>query len=503
MTVNTVGSNAELVADARVIGVSPEDYGAINDFGQTDSTAAIMAAFNAAKSMNRPLIWSGNYGATHLDFNQPNGVTIIGGGTLTGLSSDPQESVLTLRNFADFRLYGRLVVSASYKTTYAAGVAIYTDTGGGASQFDISGLTVVGSQVGIRIGRRSEPDALLSEATFFGGNFYGCPTCYELIGTQTVINFMGCNMITGVNGAIDPAAWAQLPRTAVRSFGASYVITGGEALIVDVATGLLFDNRPIASTSFGNRYGNMSLNNCTIESASQICLFWNPEAIPSLMPGTGSARMINCDGFHSQNALPIIQTYDDFTGSITAQANPIFSSVTRTVDNVSVGLAACDIYIDDNSFGKNFKRGLAGVSGGNLHFSYRQITELQNFNGQALPIGETDLKPTTMITTGDLARSFVSYDAGTGEMTTLQGFRTLTVTAQFQTASLTTGDTYVTVNGIKVGIIANNRSMQISRTLHEVAAGAKIKIQVGNTGNSGQAAQAGATGFVQLSASNI
>lgn len=383
---NGIGYRGRTAAEAfQGIGVYPEDYCAVNQLGSLyNSTDGLIRAFSEAKRLGRPMIWPGNYSATHFDMNQPNGVTLVCGGTLTGLSTgepNAQESVLTIRNFCDFKLYGRLVVSAGYKVHYAAAVAIYSDDGSGASQWKIDGLTTVAAQVGTRVGRRSEPDVLLSEGTFVGGESPGCPTAFELIGTQTVITFVGVNMISSTGSAPPElvTAWSQLPRCAVRTFGASYVMNGGEALITTVDTGLLFDNRPIASAQYGNRYGKMDVS-ATIESASPVCRFWNPEGIGSLAAGTGSVTLQSCGGFHSRNSKPIIQCADDFTGKIIATHNTMFFPGVRSVPNIDVGAASCDIVADEHSFGEGFMKGFDSIIGGRLSFGYQKIVDLSMLN---------------------------------------------------------------------------------------------------------------------------
>lgn len=116
---------------------------------------------------------------------------------------------------------------------------------------------------------------------------------------------------------------------------------------------------------------------------------------------------------------------------------------------------------------------------------------------------QRERRPTTGITTGDLARAFISYNSSTGVFTTLQSFRTLRVDAQIQTAGLTTGDTYIIMGSTNVGITSNNRLIQVGRTLNEVPAGTTFKVQVNNVGSSSQTALPGSSGFIQFSAANI
>lgn len=484
---NGIGYRGRTAAEAfQGIGVYPEDYGAINLLGSSfDSTDFIHAAFAAAKELGRPLIWPGNYSATHVDFDQPNGMTFVCGGTLTGLSTgDPngQESVISFRNFNDFRMYGRLVVSARYRIHYAAAVAIYSDNGAGASQWKIDGLTTVAAQLGTRIGRRSEPDALISECTLSGCDSVNCPTAFEVIGTQTVVNLSSVNAVSGAGHPPADAAyeWGNLPRTGIRNFGASVNMKGGQALITDVITGLLFDNRPIASPLVGNRYGKIDATT-TIESASPVCRFWNPEGIGSLVSGSGSVTLHNCDGYHSQNIAPLIQCENDFTGKITATHNTMYFTGVRTVPNVLVGSASCDIVVDEHSFGKGLMKGFDSVIGGRLSFGYQKIVDVYALF-QSIASGDStaplafQIKPNTPGNN----RFAVGYNTITGVFTVPDGgLKSVHVSLSLdQGAPRPNSKIVVNVDGYSQHFAGANgeRFINASWDLGDLAAGSQIQI---------------------------
>ncbi|QGH72499.1 MAG: putative tail protein [Myoviridae sp. ctThM1] len=396
--------------------VSPFDYGAVGNFVTPDD-AAINAAITDAMTSRRKLVWDGDFTtSSQIVIQNANGLSIEASGTLTGRATTGQNAVLVIKNSSDVSITGRLVVSGNYNTNYACGVALYTDNATQCSNMDLFGISFAGCKNTFIFGRATEPDALISEINVYGGYSYGCPSGLIAYGTQTVVCFDHPKIITGTNGG--DAAWATLPRIAIQNFGAELVFTSGEILIVDVATGLLVDNQPIGGSSIGNQYGFVHFQNCTIESASQICQFRNPSGVTSLQPGRGYFNMTACPGFHSQNIAPLIQAADDFTGKIVLRDNPISCSVTRTQPNIAVGAANCDIIVDDNSLGRGFIKGLNGVSGGRVAYSYRGILKASNTANQAFTANtQAIVKFTSVVATGDMGRFYTSYNTSTGVFT--------------------------------------------------------------------------------------
>lgn len=485
-----VGFRGRTVSAKLKDSVSPFDHGAVGNF-TTDDTAAVMAAFAEAKARRVPLKLDGDFGVSHLDFSGMNGMTIECSGTLTGRSTGSYESVLTIRNSADVGISGRLVVNGSYNPGYACGIAMYTDNGSQCSIMDIHGVSVVYALIGWKIGRLSEPDALISEITFFGGHLDGVPTCYELVGTQTVISFVGVNMISGA-GAPPPesaAAWAAQPRTVVMSIGAGFTIDSGETLIVEVETGLMFDLRPIASPqpSIGNRYGNAVIKPTTVECASQLAKMHNPAGITGLLPGIGYFLLSDCQGYHGRDLFAFIEAADDFPGRIVLGPTGIFSNTNRTNATVSVGASLCDIWISPNSFSKGFINNDSGVLGGKLHHDYRTVLNASNTGGETL-VANTQKKLiwTSVSAAGDLGRDSSRYSTTTGVFTVgPEGLLDAELFVKVRLSSLSaSADFAVFVNGSFFtgtpryagdGVTGIHQS---SIQLGDIAAGAAIDIRI-------------------------
>lgn len=422
----TVEQRLDEIAETQAI--SPFDYGAVGD-GIADDTAAMNAAYAAVKAQGVKIfdLSGGNFRVSHIELDAPNGLLIRGGGSITGMSTGSYESVLTIRDGADCVIDGRLVVSASYNSGYTSAVALYSTDAGGFSKALTSGLSYHGAKTGLRVGIDANPDALLSETTVFGGYFYGCPTCVELVGNQLVYNLVGMHLITGVEGApTDRAAeWASLPRTAVRSFGANWTLIGGSSHIVEVTTGILFDMRPIASQNvdIGNRYGTGTVIGTNIECASELARLWNPAGLSGLKKA-GGFQMTAVNGYHSQDTAPLIVAYDDFPGYIDVRGNPGFNTPSpRTNVTINAGMSNCDIFADESSFGVNFKSGFSGVSGGILHFGEQKIAELRNLASQAISAGASNTLKFTEKPEGVVGntRFGVLYDTATGVFNVPEG----------------------------------------------------------------------------------
>ena len=149
------------------------------------------------------------------------------------------------------------------------------------------------------------------------------------------------------------------------------------------------------------------------------------------------------------NAVPIISTAADFTGSIVLGPNRFYQpSVARTPQTISCAGNA-DIYCDDAAFGLNFPSALTGITGGIVHFGYRHILQAFNLLGQSLAAGTTTpLKFQALDNSGDKAHFAAGYSTSTGVFTVpAGGFRDVTVTASFVLGTLSSGQLLIIVNG--------------------------------------------------------
>ena len=433
--------------------VSVKDFGAVGD-GVTDDTTAIQTAITYAKTIGASLTIEGNYKVSKIVFDTCNGLSVYCAGAIIGLASGSYEAVLVVKNSADVTFHGRLSVSASYNTGYTSAVAVYTDNATQASLLQFNNVSCIGAKLGWKFGRSTEPDPLISEITVTGGYLYGCPSAIEVIGTQSVVSFVGCQIITGTNGG--SGAWLSLPRIAVKSIGSLVTITSGECLITDVTSGALLQIEPITSATYGNQYGNIILTNVVVESASQYVLITNPSAIGTLVSGKGFVQFTNCFGYHSGNAFAMVNAAADYSGKIIFRGCNFYAGVARSQPNIYALGNLCDIWVDDYSFGVNFVQGLNGITGGIPHFSHRQILSYSNCNGQSLPLATpTILIWTSATNTQDTSHFTTNYNAATGVFTVpAGGLKSVVVSVALRTSQPTQVlDISVFINGAFSAVI--------------------------------------------------
>ena len=390
-------------------------FGAVESF-VIDSTQAIQNAIEYVKATQlKSLLISGKYAVSQIIFDSCNSLDVICDGGLIGKPSGNYDAVLVIKNSAGINFTGSLAVSASYNIGYASAIALYTDNNTQASTMMFNNVSCVGAKLGWKFGRETEQNALISEISVFGGYLYGCPSCVEAVGTQTVINFIGTNLITGTNGG--DSNWQSLPRICIKTKGAYVGVTSGEALIVDINNGLLTSIEPILSPEFGNQYGAVVYNGVLIESASQYCKAHNPDNIPNVPVAIGRIQFINCSGYHSGNSFHLVETASDFTGKVIIKNNNFHAPVYRTQPNV-VAYGRADIYMDDYGFGVNFAKGLSSAQGGILHFTNRVIWRASNSNNQALIAGQdTTVVFKNYTATDDTNRYYANYSFSTGIFT--------------------------------------------------------------------------------------
>lgn len=471
--------------------VTPEDYGAVGD-GSTDDTTKVQAAINYAITTSKHLRLPGQYKVSKVVFDGCNGLLVECSGNLFGATSGTYEAVLVIKNSSDVTFTGRLGVSAMWNSDYTSAIAIYTDNGTQANNLHLDGLSPIGARLGWKIGRTSEPDALVSEITIKGGFLYGCPSAVEAIGSQTVVSFVGSQLITGTNGG--SGAWLTLPRVGVKSVGAYINVVGGEVLMTDVTTGNLFQVEPSASVAFGNMYGNVIVDGVVMESASPYCAIANPNSIGSLVAGKGFFSLKGCGGFHSQNAFSMINIAADYTGKVVVLRNNFYAGVARTFGNIFCSGTSAEIWMDDVSFGKNFVQGLSSITSGIAHFDYRQIFYASNADGQTFTINTpTAIKWTTVATSQDYNRFTSNYSVSTGVFTVpAGGLKSVTISWILRTNQPTQPlDTAVYINGsffapttTMMGGASNSGFARGTVFLGDLAAGTAISVHATQLGAS-------------------
>lgn len=454
---------------AQKAGVSVQQFGAKAD-GTTDATAAITAALAWAASSGAALSISGTYAVTKIVI--PNGVRHLRcDGILLGQSSGSYSAVLEIKNVTDFAVTGSLLVSGVYNTGYACGIKVWADVAGGCSLLVFQNVCVAGAQVGWQWGDSAQVDRLVSEIAIFGGYTYGCPIACASYGTQTFYNYFGYQLQSSTGSG--SGAWTSLSRRCVIAVAANATVTGGEMLMTDTTGGAAIELDPITSLAYPNRYGTVRCDGVTIECASPFAV---TGAAGVSSPVGGLLSFNACTGIHTQNLQPLIQWDSSFTGDIVCQGNNFYSTVARSVSNMS-GTGAANIWCDDKSFGANFMSALAGISGGIPHFSRRVILRAQNLSGASFSSNvATDMKFVSLDNAGDMARFSTAYSTGTGIFTVpAGGLKDVEVCAEIYHANFANIDIYIYVNGTALAAVSGVRGANVKASLGALAAGTQVK----------------------------
>lgn len=479
-------------------------FGAVNN-SAVNSTSQCQAATSYAIATGISLDVTGNFGITTLALDGASGLRIVGRGSVVAAAAVATTSLVTAKNVLNIAIEGAWFINGNYNTNYTQGMWIHTDAVGQAAAYlDFTNLSIVNCKLAYKIGNELRPDDLVSEINIRGGMTSGCPSVVYAVGAQTVVNFTGCTLASLIGDG--NAGWAALPQKTVVARGATVTINGGELLHVLLSTGgsgtdfnTLCEVQTIDSPISGHIYGNINVCGALVESAARLASTSNPTGLSS--PLVGLVKMTGCHGVHTQNAFPFVESDATFVGRLEFKANNFFCTTPRTQPNIQCG-ALCHVFVDAESFGENFLGMLSGVVGGILHFSHRMVLNVSNLSGQSIANGSnTDLKFTSVVNTGDMARFSSNYSAATGVFTVpAGGLKNIQITAQLLKAGLT-GEWYVQVNNSSQGVRTLGSYNHNSYSIDSLNANDTIKVVTLNTGGVLTAGSAN-TDWFQIFASN-
>lgn len=478
----------EVIVDWRMLGVKADNL--------ADDTAAAQAAINFCllDPQTRTLCMTGTARVSKIGFYDASNVRVIFDNCfLVANSTDPQTCLLEIK-VPNFVSEGRLPVIVGYRTNYECAVWYWHET---ACQFSVlRNLIPNGAKIGFRIGNIAYPAALISETTVENPQTYGCPVCMEVIGRETYIQVSNPQLSADAFGG--DASWEALEKIVLRNIGASVNVAGGEAIVTSSPNGVVHEMQPVATES-GTRveWGSTIFNGVFCESAAPLSRTANPGGLVINNGASNRRGMIQfnqCLGYHSQDLdafISVDSTYDDYV----VVNSPGFwkPGATRTFPNVYCAPGSTAEVTVNGDFGPGFQQGHAGVSGGRLNFSRRQLLRAVGLNGRAFTAasGPETCLYTSLDSTNDKARWQTAYNAATGEFTIPDGGLTdVDVFVSFRLAGTSTGNLVIQENGTEVArapVVAGVASL--FRNFGDMSAGTKIKVSVDvDTNDSGNAA---------------
>lgn len=459
--------------------IRPEWFGAVGD-SVTDDTTAVQKAHDVARQLGQTVEWSKNYAVQQLLLDGASGIRLSGRGSIVGIATTAKGSLLNIKNVLNVAVDGALFVNCNYNTNYECAVRMYTDAvGQQAAYIDITNLTPVNAKQAYIFGSESRPDDLVSEINIRGGHTFGCPSVVLAIGAQTVVNFTGSTLASLVGNG--NAAWQALPQKTVVARGATVTINGGELLHTQLSTGgstaqfnTTCEIQPVASVGSGNIWGNINVSGALVETACRLATSFNIGGLAA--PTAGLIKFTGCHGVHTQDTAAFVETESTFNGRVQFKANNFFCTTPRTQQNMIIGGATCEVYCDKESFGKNFKPYLGGITGGLINFEHQLVFRGNGLNQSIVLSTNTTLNFLNFPAAGDLQRWVGTYSAGT-IVVPPGGWKGVSIEAQFIKSGMT-GEWYVQIDGVSLGVRKLQDYNNNSLVLESLNAGQTIKLVV-------------------------
>lgn len=336
--------------------ITPRWFGARAN-GTNDKTFVEAAATYAAANGLR-LEFDGLFSVTNVKLVGLSGIHWSGNGGLAGIASSATDAVLELVGCVDVNITGRVAVSGNYSTNYSSGVHIYTQSGNTSTSYiNWYNPIITGVQLAWRFGIASRPDDLVSEINIFGGYTFGTPSVIQVIGAQSVVNFIGSNLQCAFGAG--SGGWLSLPTVGAEVFGGCLNITAGELLCTASTTDSMTRVQALSTSGSGVLYGKLSVTNTVIECANYLATSLNTvgAATGGLISFTG------CLAVTTQNSNPFVATESAYGGVISMQNNYMFCTTARSVDNINVQSANTTVFVDQVTFATNFRKGYVGIGG--------------------------------------------------------------------------------------------------------------------------------------------
>lgn len=466
------------------------------NYKPTDSlavrTASLQAAFADANTTKLGIVLMGGFIVSPMSLVGHTDYTVYGTGTITIVGGSG--AGFEIKNCTGLKTSGSIIIAGN--AGLVCGVKVW-GSGGTFPDFTTCSLlnlefSVVNCDLAWQFGDFYAPDNLLSEIVIRSGYIYNCRQVFFAIGSQTVIEFNGYQLIA-VNGSVG----ASLPAIGY-CVGATVHINGGEVQIPGVPTGRCIVLRPLDSPNYDNKFGSCFINGAAVESAPMWLIADNPSAVSSIVVGSGKFVMDNCSGFANFSGENV-QCAADFTGSVVITNSCEFHRTSPKLSPTVGSAGAARIEVSPTAFDQNFPQGLGAIRGGIAIFSDREIVRSTNMSGQSFPVGTTDINPVSPVTNGDYARFASGFVNGVFTVP-LGGLRGVTVTCAIDTLAPHPGDGLVFyVNGVsRLVFEIKDRYSYRSVALGDLAAGDVVT--VGITTASGFSVGSNNNDFIAISA---
>lgn len=382
-------------------------------------TSALQRAFSDANDTKKCVFFSGFYEIDSLSISDHSDYSVEGfGGIVAKGDGEAGKFCLEMKNCLNVNFNGNISVNG--KAGFDGVVKVWSDKPSGTSRMQLR-INVIGGAIGWQFGDLSRPDTLVSEIRVLSSQTYNVREVVRIIGSQTVIEFNGCQMV-----ATDGDIGNNVVGVATL-FGGALRINGGEVMMPSSPNGLMFNSYPIDSQSFTKAYGIVTITGAPIECAGIWFIAYNRYNVQNVnynpdtktYDRTGAFILSACTGYTPYDN-PNIQLDGQFNGKISVD-NGCWFHRHGAKPNVIVTCSANSnplIMISRSAFDSNFPSGLSAINGGVPLFNFRRIVQVSSVGALSLPTGSTtDLVFKNKSAAGDNAYFGQYYNNAQGTFT--------------------------------------------------------------------------------------
>ncbi|MHC4043567.1 hypothetical protein [Bradyrhizobium sp. 23AC] len=420
------------------------------DYSGGCTAANITQAMYDAAAGNRCFQFNGNYTINaSVALVAPSGVLCLTGrGGLTG-SAGMNGPLLDIKNSNNGFFMGQgLAFNCASVLSIPSAIKVWTDNAGGTTGTSINGPIIVNCRRGIQFGDPNYTDNLVDSNYMQGGGYtYNTAQPLAMYSSQSGLfvdnwishadntnlssTFTGTctgttlaasaitgalfkdDLVTGTgvaagtyivsqstgtpgqagNYTVSAACTSSANSLTARPAAINYLIVGGSLNIRNgnvqnsIVGGKMFVARPVNSASFGYPYGRPSVTGATIEGSD---IIFSSDTDGVATPGSGAFYMSGNQGDFSANTNCYITTDSAWTGTISVANNRLFSTISRTANNICANNSNAVVNFDLESFGSNMLQGYAGVSGGVQRMKTKDIAPVVTLTGTSATQGAGD-----------------------------------------------------------------------------------------------------------------
>ena len=351
-----VPAAASPAAPSTGAGASFGDMIVLSDLGAKamtfgDETAIVQKALDLAVQTRRPLLIDVATRVSELTIRGANGLVVIQTAPIVGLTSGNYPALLSIVDSSDISWMGRLWLSCQWNAGYGSAVHFLTRNSGITSNITVQDWSISGAKTAFRFGTPAPSGSAISEISIMGGFSYGCPNVVEAYGTETVVCFVGANLVANTLGG--GKSWSAIPSDTVRVFGAHVSFTGGEIQHNASERGSAFLMQPYAGPDGPARFGAIIAVGAAIEAAGPMFTARNlPGA--TVDPESGHFFIEGCHGYHSQRTVPFIEIGGQYNGRVKVGSGCFFRAGAQRTEAIVRSSSEVRLDVPDDVFNARF-----------------------------------------------------------------------------------------------------------------------------------------------------